>query len=210
MIETNSLIIFIFALFSQYLNLYRSVWWLPRMRGNQSVNFHLIDTDAAQFSLSFLGQTYMLCIARATFYAFYPRSGKARQQTHTQQNNSHQNNHHTTISNSCTVPNNTHNNLNNNNHSNTNSTSIITTCLTTLFQPLLINHSNQQNHISDRNNITSEATIIVTNLITLCISWGFNLKMVHIAYKIWYNYGLNGLSCITYPMVSMCDSVNRK
>lgn len=60
-IELQSLFIFVIALGTQYLNLYRSTWWLSKST-SQAMNYHLIDTDVSQFSLLFIGQSSLISI----------------------------------------------------------------------------------------------------------------------------------------------------
>ncbi|KAG9508686.1 Transmembrane protein 39A-A [Fragariocoptes setiger] len=62
-IELQTLFIFAIALGTQYLNLYRSTWWLSKS-ANRAMNFHLIDTDVSLFTLLFIGQPSLLSILR--------------------------------------------------------------------------------------------------------------------------------------------------
>jgi len=66
------------ALGLQYLNLYRTVWWLPHSYTNQALNFYLIDPFTIAFSLTLLSRRLVwLCIRAAIIY-FLPVSPSGR------------------------------------------------------------------------------------------------------------------------------------
>src|SRR4051812_32530968 len=54
--ELQTILLFIVSMATQYLNLYRSVWWLSGSNSNVSIvsrimNFHLIDLNVVHFNL---------------------------------------------------------------------------------------------------------------------------------------------------------------
>ncbi|KAI1294644.1 Transmembrane protein 39A [Halotydeus destructor] len=57
--EFNTVVLFIVAMATQYLNLYRTVWWLTQSHTNTFMNFHLIDLNALQFSLTYVGRPFL-------------------------------------------------------------------------------------------------------------------------------------------------------
>lgn len=58
--ELLALILSAVALASQYLNIYRTVWWLPHSHMDQAMNFYLIDPYVVAFSLLMLGRRFPL------------------------------------------------------------------------------------------------------------------------------------------------------
>ncbi|XP_054165554.1 transmembrane protein 39A-B-like [Oppia nitens] len=61
--EAQTVVVFIISMATQYLNLYRTVWWLPQSHTNIAMNFHLIDTNVVQFCLLFIGRPFVLHLA---------------------------------------------------------------------------------------------------------------------------------------------------
>ena len=57
--EIQTTILFIVAMLTQYLNLYRTVWWLSQSNTHTIVNFHLIDLNVIHFNIVFMGR-YLL------------------------------------------------------------------------------------------------------------------------------------------------------
>lgn len=163
-IELYSLIIFIIALGTQYLNLYRSVWWLSKTRGSQPINYHLIDLDVSQFSLIFIGQSSLICILRA-------------------------------LLNKATIP--TTLNLLAQKHQ---PSSSISTSSSSDSQ-----HKHQQHQTSPQTQTTSTSSSpnTLATIVTASASWICNYYLFKCAYRIWSNFGLNGVSCILYPIVSI-------
>lgn len=66
------------ALGLQYLNLYRSVWWLPHSYTSQAVNFYLIDPFTILFSVVLLGRRLLWLAIRAAIIHFLPVSPSGR------------------------------------------------------------------------------------------------------------------------------------
>lgn len=175
-IELYSLFIFIVALGTQYLNLYRSVWWLSKTRNSQTINYHLIDLDVSQFSLIFIGQSSLISILRALL-------NKATISTNSSSTLSILAQHQTIQAPSS-------NSASSNNATNTNSSD--------LKHQTSSNQTN--NDHNNHNNQNSSSTL--TTLITAIVSWICNYYLFKCAYRVWNNFGLNGVSCISYPIVS--------
>lgn len=172
-IELYSLFIFIIALGTQYLNLYRSVWWLSKTRSSQTINYHLIDLDVSQFSLIFIGQSSLISILRALLNkATIPT-------TSTTLNLLAQ---HPTPPSSSTATGTTPSSLTTSSESKQHQTSNQTTT----------NISNNQ----------SPSSTIAT-VVTATVSWICNYYLFKCAYRVWNNFGLNGLSNISWPLVSI-------
>ncbi|CAH2047500.1 unnamed protein product, partial [Iphiclides podalirius] len=49
----------------QFLNLYRTVWWLPHSYTNQGMNFYLIDPHLVAFIVTILSRRWLLCVTLA-------------------------------------------------------------------------------------------------------------------------------------------------
>ena len=62
----------------QYLNLYRSVWWLPHSYNNTAVSFYLIDTTVIAFSVLLLGRRLVWLGLREAFVCFLDVSPTGR------------------------------------------------------------------------------------------------------------------------------------
>jgi len=62
------------ALGLQYLNLYRSVWWLPHSYNSQAMNFYLIDLPTIAFSLVVLGRRLIWLLLRLLLVSILPVS----------------------------------------------------------------------------------------------------------------------------------------
>lgn len=60
MFEAQTLLLFIICSATQYLNLYRTVWWLPQSHINTFMNFHLIDLNVVQFCTMFVVRPFVL------------------------------------------------------------------------------------------------------------------------------------------------------
>lgn len=167
-IELYSFFIFIIALGTQYLNLYRSVWWLPKARS--PINLHLIDLDVSQFSIIFIGQTSLITLLKALL---------SRANVSIALNLTH---HYSPISSSSssslTSSETHHNNSNNYRDSNTNNSK----------HALSLSQADQ----------STLATIV-----TATTSWTCIYYLSKCAYRIWHNFGFNGLLCILYPIVSI-------
>lgn len=163
-IELYSFFIFIIALGTQYLNLYRSVWWLSKTRSNQAVNYHLIDLDVSQFSMIFIGQTSLITLLRA-LYSRAPVSSSTLKLASTHQTSSN-------ISESQLI---------NNNHKG--STGINNTATK---QNLGQTHEDQH--------------VLTATLMTATASWICMYYLCKCGYRVWQNFGFNGLSCISYPI----------
>jgi len=66
------------ALCLQYLNLYRSVWWLPHSYTNQAVNFYLIDPFTILFSIVLLGRRILWLGIKSAIVNLLPVSPTGR------------------------------------------------------------------------------------------------------------------------------------
>ena len=78
---TFEVIIFFYTAASlglQYLNLYRTVWWLPHSYTSQAVNFYLIDPFTILFSLVLLSRRLAWHLLRAAIIYFLPVSPTGR------------------------------------------------------------------------------------------------------------------------------------
>lgn len=220
-IELYSLFIFIIALGTQYLNLYRSVWWHSKTtsRNTQPINYHLIDLDVSQFSLLFIGQSSLISILRALLgSATVPTTLKLLAQTSAPTNS-------TTAAAKASTTNSTNNN--NSNYNNGNSTSLTSSSYTvagiiTSSETQQSNNSNSNNnkhqnqnqnwhqnsqqsntssqHQPQQNQAPSRSSL--TTIVTTSVSWICNYYLFRCGLRIWNNFGLNGISCISYPIVS--------
>lgn len=216
-IELYSLFIFIIALGTQYLNLYRSVWWLPKTKTSSPINYHLIDLDVSQFSLIFIGQSSLISLLTALLNkvtlpaplvkSFFAQQHHQHQQptptTTLKQQQPQQTTKHSSSSSSSTSDKHHHHNSNNH-HANS------------------INYSNNHNASSGNNNNTNSTSTprssspqapsattsnsnntTLTTIVTATASWICNYYLFKCALRIWNNFGLNGISCISYPIVSI-------
>jgi hypothetical protein len=66
------------ALALQYLNLYRSVWWLPHSYTSQAMNFYLIDPFTILFSVVLLSRRLLWLAIRTSIIHFLPVSPSGR------------------------------------------------------------------------------------------------------------------------------------
>jgi hypothetical protein len=189
-IELYSLFIFVVALGTQYLNLYRSMWWLlPKARNQQSLNNHLIiDSDVSQFSLIFIGQSSIIAIIRALMYKanILPARFNLLAQCHQ-------------------MPLST----------NTTATTLAPTTITTNSPSTYGDSDNKQQQTSSnsqlatlnsQNNATassSSSVATLTTIVTALASWICSYHLFKCAYRIWADFGLNGLSFVSYPIVSI-------
>merc|ERR1719187_3238271 len=62
------------ALLLQYLNLYRTVWWLPHSYNNQTMNFYLIDPYVIVFSVILLSRRLLWLLIREGILYVFPVS----------------------------------------------------------------------------------------------------------------------------------------
>lgn len=178
-IELYSLLIFIVALGTQYLNLYRSVWWLSKTRSSQTINYHLIDLDVSQFSLIFIGQSSLISILRALLNKVTISRITSSSSTLSILAQQHQ----------TTTPSST-SSSNNNNHT------------TTTNSPDSKQQQTSLNQINN-NHYNQSPSSTLTTVITATVSWICNYYLFKCAYRVWNNFGLNGVSCISYPIVSI-------
>lgn len=169
-IELYSLFIFIIALGTQYLNLYRSMWWLsPKARSQQSLNHHLIiDSDVSLFSLIFIGQSSIIAILRALMHKIII---PAKFNVLAQYQQSPQTSAAQTSTSSHTAVN-------------------------------LSESQKHQQQTSTQSQTTNSATTLTT-VVTATASWICSYYLFKCAYRIWSNFGLNGLSFVSYPIVSV-------
>lgn len=220
-LELYSLFIFIIALGTQYLNLYRSVWWLSKTRSNQPINFHLIDLDVSQFSLILIGQSSLITIlkallSRATLTTNLTTNSNNNHNSNTtatnnsKQQQQHQLQQHANSNNiSCTTsPSATSNNSNTINASN-NNTALLSSSTSELHQQQNVSTTTTKSSIHSSNSSShfqstipsSENQISIEIIVTALASWTCNYYLFKSAYRIFNNFGLNGLSCISYPIV---------
>jgi len=78
---TFEIIMFVYvtaALGLQYLNLYRSVWWLPHSYSNQAMNFYLIDLPTIAFSLVVVSRRLTWLFLRMLLLSVLPVSPVGR------------------------------------------------------------------------------------------------------------------------------------
>jgi len=78
---TFEVIMFVYAVAAlglQYLNLYRSVWWLPHSYSSQTLNFYLIDLPTILFSVTLLGRRLVWILIRAALIYCLPVSPSGR------------------------------------------------------------------------------------------------------------------------------------
>lgn len=209
-IELYSLFIFIIALATQYLNLYRSVWWLSRARSNQPINIHLIDLDVSQFSILFIGQSSLITILRAllnkrttAISSYHPCNSSSSTTSSLNNHNSHNHNQHN------------HTNNNNNNISQSanqslhNHNSSTTSLNGRLNNSNGINNDNSHNYNSGKtkqeclkNPQLGDRSNYYVTILTASVSWICNIFLSTFAYRIWHNFGISGLSWISGPIVS--------
>lgn len=230
-IELYSLFIFIIALGTQYLNLYRSVWWLSKTKTSYPINYHLIDYDVSQFSLIFIGQSSLISLLTALLNkvtlpaplvkSFIAQQHQQQPQTtitnlkHQQQqttNNKHQ--HLTSAANNSTEKQhhnqqnhsqNNHHHPSHQHHTNTNGYGINNnTNNSTPIRSSSPTSASQSNYYNLNNNT-------LTIIVTATASWICNYYLFKCALRIWNNFGLNGISCISYPIVSnTCRLMSKK
>lgn len=192
-IELYSLFIFIIALGTQYLNLYRSMWWLsPKARSQQSLNHHLIiDADVSQFSLIFIGQSSIIAILKALLHkTIIPAKFNLLAQYQNPMPS-------TSSTTSIATPNTSINNLNE-------------TQKQQLHQSQQQLQTSTQSHLSQATANTSLSTANSTNnatnlttIVTATVSWICSYYLLKCAYRIWTNFGFHGLSFVSYPIVSI-------
>lgn len=227
-IELYSLFIFIIALGTQYLNIHRSFWWLSsKARSQQPLNHnHLIDSDVSQFSLIFIGQSSIITILRALMnkttilnrftniraqqYYYKKLLSKPSSEATTSKlidvpitNNSPL----TTLSaNDGISSNGSYKQQNGNNHHSNNQcqqqppqslpngNSPTTQTSSHSSSSLTPSLSTQQQYQST----TTLSTVVISTT-----SWICSYYLAKCAYRIWANFGLNGLSFVSYPIVSI-------
>lgn len=197
-IELYSLFIFIIALGTQYLNLYRSVWWLSKSRNSQPINYHLIDLDVSEFSLIFIGQSSLISILRALLHkATIPSKlnllAKCQHHHQNHNHNLHQQQPITATTTSSTAFHQATANNNTNNNSNNSSSS---------DQQSQKQHQTQTLHQQTQSNSIATNHTTLATIVTASASWICNYYLFKCAYRIWTNFGFNGLSCVSYPIVS--------
>lgn len=209
-IELYSLFIFIIALGAQYLNLYRSMWWLlPKARSQQSLNNHLIiDSDVSQFSLIFIGQSSIIAIIRALLYKTNILPIRFNLLANYQQCHRMPLTTNTTAT-STTTATTTTNNIN---------TIAPTTITTNGPSTYGDSYNNKLQHTSNNSQLatlnqqasatsspSSSSIATLTTIVTALASWICSYYLFRCAYRIWANFGLNGLSFVSYPIVSVAS-----
>lgn len=59
LVEGFSFLVAVFALGCQYLEMYRTVWWLPEFANKQALHFQLIDKIVIAFIVAILGRKFL-------------------------------------------------------------------------------------------------------------------------------------------------------
>ncbi|KAG8186274.1 hypothetical protein JTE90_004618 [Oedothorax gibbosus] len=72
--EFDSLILSIFAMGGQYINLYRSVFWLPYSHTEYALNWYLIDYYVVGISLIMMGRRLPVCLLKKLCKMCFPAS----------------------------------------------------------------------------------------------------------------------------------------
>lgn len=68
----------IVAMGGQYLEMYRTVWWLPEMHNHQALHLHLIDKHVLVFIVAILGRKFFYAIFMSSLERFLvPRITRA-------------------------------------------------------------------------------------------------------------------------------------
>ncbi|XP_048485506.1 transmembrane protein 39A [Plutella xylostella] len=68
--EFMTLVFTLLAAALQFLNLYRTVWWLPHSHTNQAMNFYLIDIHLVSFIVAILSRRFLLSLTMAILRSF--------------------------------------------------------------------------------------------------------------------------------------------
>lgn len=55
-LQSHLMLLFIVSMSCQYLNLYRTVWWLTQSHTHTVINLHLIDINVVLFNITFMGR----------------------------------------------------------------------------------------------------------------------------------------------------------
>lgn len=179
---------------TQYLNLYRSMWWLlPKARSQQSLNNHLIiDSDVSQFSLIFIGQSSIIAIIKALMYKTNILSSRFNLLASNQQC------HQLPLSTNTTATTYTPNAITTNGPS---------TCSDSDNKPHHTSNNSQlatlNSQASPASSPSSPSVVTATTIVTALASWICSYYLFRCAYRIWANFGLNGLSFVSYPIVSL-------
>lgn len=66
LIEAFSFLVSVFALGCQYLEMYRTVWWLPEFANKQALHFHLIDKIVLAFIVAVLARKFLALFVLAS------------------------------------------------------------------------------------------------------------------------------------------------
>lgn len=72
--EVDIFMFCILAMCSQYLNLYRSVFWLPYSHTESTLNYYLIDPYVVAFNLIIVGRRLPLCLLKQVCFFCFPTS----------------------------------------------------------------------------------------------------------------------------------------
>lgn len=76
--ESQTMFLFVVSMASQYLNLYRTVWWLNTSHTNTIINFHLIDLNVVIFSLLLMGRSFLQQLALLPINIVFSSSSSAQ------------------------------------------------------------------------------------------------------------------------------------
>ncbi|XP_060801363.1 transmembrane protein 39A isoform X2 [Amyelois transitella] len=68
--ETMTFVFTLIATGLQFLNLYRTAWWLPHSHTNQAMNFYLIDPHLVAFIVTIICRRFLLCVTLAVLKYF--------------------------------------------------------------------------------------------------------------------------------------------
>uniref|UniRef100_A0A090X8H4 Putative presqualene diphosphate phosphatase n=1 Tax=Ixodes ricinus TaxID=34613 RepID=A0A090X8H4_IXORI len=70
--EAISVVFVAAVLCCQYINLYRTVWWLPHSYNNQALNYYLIDVHVATFSVVIACRRFPLAVLKSLLWLILP------------------------------------------------------------------------------------------------------------------------------------------
>lgn len=73
-LESHLMLLFLVSMSCQYLNLYRTVWWLTQSHTHTVINLHLIDLNVVLFNMTFMGRGFIhqTTLFMCDLLCFYP------------------------------------------------------------------------------------------------------------------------------------------
>lgn len=199
--ESQTMLLFIVSMASQYLNLYRTVWWLSSSHTNTIINFHLIDLNVVIFSLLLMGRSFFQQLSLIPINMFI-RSSTSSVSTSSSLSSSNLVSSSTPLSSvspsstSSSMPsvsrgttanvNNSiltaSNHTDNNSHKNNNNNSAMSNLNATIVSSF---------------NTKSSLILLVCSLVT-CVCF---IGMARCMYYIYLNHGITGILSIWYPLI---------